>query len=68
MQVSYIPLLTAFPLSELNMHAMRMGPGKHLQGLVLMNGLVTPEEFDYFHEVSFLSWSRKIFAENFFSS
>ena len=26
------------------MHAMRMGPGKHLQGRTLMNGLVKPEE------------------------
>ena len=34
------------------MHAMRMGPGKHLKGRTLMNGLVKPEEFDYFHEVS----------------
>jgi len=52
------------------MHAMRMGPGKHLQGRVLMNGLVTPQEFDYFHEVNFLYWNRenKIFAEFFFSS
>jgi hypothetical protein len=33
---------------------MRMGPGKHLQGRTLMNGLVKPEEFDYFHEVSLL--------------
>ncbi|KAL0954473.1 hypothetical protein HGRIS_003443 [Hohenbuehelia grisea] len=38
-------------MAELNMHAMRMGPGKHLQGLTLMNGLVKPEEFDYFHEL-----------------
>lgn len=30
---------------------MRMGPGKHLKGLTLMNGLVKPEEYDYFHEV-----------------
>lgn len=29
---------------------MRLGPGKHLQGRTLMNGLVQPEEFDYFHE------------------
>ncbi len=36
---------------ELELHAMRMGPGKHLNGRVLMNGLVKPEEFDYFHEV-----------------
>ena len=34
------------------MHAMRMGPGKHLKGRTLMNGLVKPEEFDYFHEVN----------------
>ena len=34
---------------------MRMGPGKHLKGRTLMNGLVKPEEFDYFHEVSFRS-------------
>lgn len=38
-------------MTEINMHAMRMGPGKHLQGRVLMNGLVTPEKFDYFHEL-----------------
>lgn len=33
------------------MNAMRMGPGPHLKGRTLMNGVVTPEEFDYFHEV-----------------
>ncbi|CAL1716402.1 unnamed protein product [Somion occarium] len=38
-------------MAELNIHAMRMGPGKHLKGLKLMNGLITPEEFDYFHEL-----------------
>ncbi|PSR72962.1 hypothetical protein PHLCEN_2v11199 [Hermanssonia centrifuga] len=31
-------------MAEVNLHAMRMGPGKHLQGLSLMNGIVTPEE------------------------
>jgi alkylation response protein AidB-like acyl-CoA dehydrogenase len=30
---------------------MRMGPGKHLQGRTLFNGIVKPEEFDYFHEL-----------------
>jgi hypothetical protein len=30
--------------SELNVFAMSLGPGKHLKGLKLMNGLVTPEE------------------------
>ncbi|KAH0585435.1 hypothetical protein H2248_008676 [Termitomyces sp. 'cryptogamus'] len=38
-------------MAELNIHAMRMGPGKHLQGRILMNGLVKPQEFDYFHEL-----------------
>lgn len=38
-------------MSKINMHAMRMGPGKHLQGRELMEGIVKPEEFDYFHEL-----------------
>ncbi|KAJ7494660.1 acyl-CoA dehydrogenase NM domain-like protein [Mycena galericulata] len=38
-------------MAALNMNAMRLGPGKHLQGLTLMGGLVKPEEFDYFHEL-----------------
>lgn len=28
---------------------MRMGPGKHLKGLTLMDGLVTPEEVNNIH-------------------
>ncbi|KAJ7637697.1 peroxisomal acyl-CoA-dehydrogenase [Mycena polygramma] len=38
-------------MTALNFHAMRLGPGKHLKGLTLMNGLVKPEEYDYFHEL-----------------
>jgi len=38
-------------MAKLNIIAMRLGPGKHLQGRVLMNGVVKPEEFDYFHEL-----------------
>ncbi|KAF8623634.1 hypothetical protein AX17_007334 [Amanita inopinata Kibby_2008] len=38
-------------MAQVNLHAMRMGPGKHLKGRVLMNGIVKPEEFDYFHEL-----------------
>lgn len=38
--------------SEANIIAMRLGPGKHLQGRTLLGGVVKPEEFDYFHEVS----------------
>ncbi|KAL5488375.1 hypothetical protein ACEPAI_6483 [Sanghuangporus weigelae] len=38
-------------MGELNIHAMRLGPGKHLKGRTLMGGIVSPEEFDYFHEL-----------------
>ncbi|KAH9003058.1 peroxisomal acyl-CoA-dehydrogenase [Lactarius hatsudake] len=31
-------------MAEVNLHAMRLGPGKHLKGLSLFNGLVKPEE------------------------
>lgn len=38
-------------MAEVELHAMRMGPGKHLKGRTLMGGIVKPEEFDYFHEL-----------------
>jgi len=31
-------------VSEVNLNAMRLGPGKHLKGLSLFHGLVKPEE------------------------
>lgn len=31
-------------MARLNLIAMRLGPGKHLKGRVLMEGIVTPEE------------------------
>ncbi|KAI5988790.1 acyl-CoA dehydrogenase/oxidase [Pisolithus albus] len=31
-------------MAEMNLHAMRLGPGKHLKGRVLMGGIVKPEE------------------------
>lgn len=37
---------------------MRIGPGRHLKGRTLMGGVITPEEFDHFHEVC-------IFSSNF---
>lgn len=36
--------------SQVNLHAMRLGPGPHLKGLKLLAD-VKPEEFDYFHEL-----------------
>ncbi|KAI0699820.1 acyl-CoA dehydrogenase NM domain-like protein [Cytidiella melzeri] len=38
-------------LCELNILAMRLGKGKHLKGRTLMGGIITPEEFDHFHEL-----------------
>ncbi|KAI0767928.1 acyl-CoA dehydrogenase/oxidase [Irpex lacteus] len=38
-------------MAEVNLHAMRMGPGKHLKGLTLMNGIVSPEELVITQEV-----------------
>ena len=35
----------------MNFLAMRIGPGKHLQGRSLMGGVVKPEEYDHFYEV-----------------
>ena len=37
--------------AETNILAMRLGPGKHLQGRNLLNNSVKPEEFNYFHEM-----------------
>ncbi|KAI0346952.1 acyl-CoA dehydrogenase NM domain-like protein [Trametopsis cervina] len=38
-------------LCEMNILAMRLGKGKHLKGRTLMGGIITPEEFDHFHEL-----------------
>ncbi|KAI0922057.1 hypothetical protein AcW1_004131 [Taiwanofungus camphoratus] len=38
-------------LCEMNIPAMRLGPGKHLKSRTLLGGVVTPEEFDHFHEL-----------------
>lgn len=36
---------------EANIIGMRLGPGKYLNGRTLLGGVITPEEFDHFHEV-----------------
>ncbi|OBZ71855.1 putative medium-chain specific acyl-CoA dehydrogenase, mitochondrial [Grifola frondosa] len=38
-------------LCEMNIPAMRLGPGKHLKGRTLMGGVIKTEEFDHFHEL-----------------
>lgn len=54
-------------ISEMNIHAMRLGPGKHLKGRTLMGGLVKPEEFDYFHEVCVYIYISRIYFSLSFS-
>ena len=53
---------------ELNVIAMRLGPGKHLKGKTLLGGVVTPEEFDHFHEVSCLLFNHARLRTNVTSS
>jgi len=50
--------------SEVNIIAMRLGPGKHLQGRTLLRGLVNPDDFDYFHEVCDVC-SHRLFLDTF---
>ncbi|KAI9448528.1 acyl-CoA dehydrogenase [Lactarius indigo] len=38
-------------LGEQNLIGMRLGPGKHLKGRTLLGGVITPEEYDHFHEL-----------------
>ncbi|KAJ7284902.1 acyl-CoA dehydrogenase [Mycena rebaudengoi] len=38
-------------MAKTNILAMRLGPGPHLKGRVLMGGLVEPEEYDYMYEL-----------------
>lgn len=38
-------------MAEKNILAMRLGPGKHLKGRTLMDGVVKPEEYDYMYEM-----------------
>lgn len=38
-------------MAETNVHAMRMGPGKHLHDRKLLGGVIEGKEFDYFHDL-----------------
>ena len=49
-----------------NLLAMRLGPGPHLQGRTLMGGgVVEPEEFDYFHELTIVQEFVRVSARGF---
>ncbi|KAF8071706.1 acyl-CoA dehydrogenase [Lyophyllum atratum] len=51
--------------AKLNIHAMRLGPGVHLKGRLLMDGTVKPEEFDYFHELIMSQEMSRIHARGY---
>ena len=38
-------------MAEKGILHMRMGPGKHLHGVNLLDGAVRGDEFDYFHDL-----------------
>jgi hypothetical protein len=38
-------------MAEKGVLHMRLGPGKHMHGVNLMDGAVKGEEFDYFHDM-----------------
>lgn len=38
-------------MSKLGILHMRIGPGKHMHGVSLMDGVMKGEEFDYFHDM-----------------
>lgn len=52
-------------MAEVGWLHMRLGPGKHLKGVKLLNGVVTPEEFDYFHELIYHQETVRIGARGF---
>jgi hypothetical protein len=48
---------------KINLHAMRMGPGKHLKGLELAGGIVKPEEVRFLClDLHFLVLTGRIFT------
>ncbi|KAI5892017.1 acyl-CoA dehydrogenase NM domain-like protein [Schizophyllum commune H4-8] len=53
-------------MARLNLIALRMGPGKHLEGKEIMDGLVKPEEFDHFHELIMAQESARIHARGYY--
>lgn len=47
----HIPQDLIDKMSKKGILHMRLGPGKHLHGVELMDGVVKGEEFDYFHDM-----------------
>ncbi|KAJ6462050.1 acyl-CoA dehydrogenase [Mycena vitilis] len=53
-------------MARTNILAMRCGPGPHLKGRVLMDGLVQPEEFDYLYELIANQENSRLNASGYF--
>ncbi|RYP15671.1 hypothetical protein DL765_005565 [Monosporascus sp. GIB2] len=52
-------------MSEKGILHMRMGPGKHLHGVNLLDGAVKGEEFDYFHDLIMAQEGVRVNARGF---
>ncbi|KAJ7593033.1 acyl-CoA dehydrogenase/oxidase [Mycena floridula] len=52
-------------MARLNIFGMRLGPGPHLNGLVLMDGLISPQEFDEFHELIMTQELARVWARGY---
>ncbi|TFK72901.1 acyl-CoA dehydrogenase NM domain-like protein [Pluteus cervinus] len=52
-------------MAKMNLIAMRLGPGPHLRGRVLMGGIVEPAEFDNFHELIIAQELARIHARGY---
>ncbi|KAL0064845.1 hypothetical protein AAF712_008242 [Marasmius tenuissimus] len=51
--------------ARLNLPAMALGPGPHLKGLTLLDGVVKPEEFDCFHELVMIQEGSRLHARGY---
>ena len=61
----YISQSVVDQLAEKGILHMRMGPGKHLHGVQLLDGAVRGEEFDYFHDLIMAQEGVRVNARGF---
>ncbi|KAF7327905.1 Cytochrome b5 heme-binding domain-containing protein [Mycena kentingensis (nom. inval.)] len=52
-------------ICRLNLLAAQIGPGKHLKGRVIMNGIITPEQFDPFVELIITQEAAQLHARGY---
>lgn len=61
----YISQSVVDQMAEKGILHMRMGPGKHLHGVNLLDGAVRGEEFDYFHDLIMAQEGVRVNARGF---